>query len=173
MDTVKSKTVCFTGHRPEKLPDGGDPMSPRIRIIKSMLYAEIVNAVSDGFDTFFTGMQRGIDLWGGEIVLSLAAEKGLKLVAVLPHRDIGKSFKGEEKWIFGRISSNADKLVIISDSYTRSCFFERNRFMVDNSSRVIAVIGSEKSGTGQTLRYARSKGLDVRKIDLKTLFPDG
>lgn len=167
-----SKAVCFTGHRPEKLPDGGISSSNKIRVIKSMLYSEIMQAADRGYDTFITGMQRGIDLWAGDAVMSLSAERNLKLVAVLPYKNMGRNFKNEDKWIFGRIMENADEIVIISDEYTKTCMYERNRYMVDNSSMIIAVIGDRKSGTGQTLSYAAKKQLEIKKIDLGTLFPD-
>ncbi len=172
MEIKQQRTVCFTGHRPEKLPDGGNPSSQYVKIIKSFLYNEIVSAVKDGYDTFVTGMQRGIDLWAGEAVLSLAADYDLSLVAVLPYRSIGKSFRSADKWLYGRICGSADEIVIISEEYSPSCMAMRNRFMVDNSSRIIAVMGSEKSGTGQTLRYARKQGLEIRCINLKKLFPE-
>ena len=171
MDIIREKTACFTGHRPEKLP-GGSSDSPEAKVIKSMLYTEITSAVNDGYDTFITGMQRGVDLWAGEIVLSLAADMPLRLIAALPYRDIGSSFKGADKWAFGRIISAATETVVISEEYTRACMQQRNCFMVDNSSRLIAVIANEKSGTGQTLRYAVNQGIDVRRIDINTLFPD-
>lgn len=171
MDIIREKTACFTGHRPEKLP-GGSSDSPEARVIKSVLYSRISEAVNDGYDTFITGMQRGVDLWAGEIVLSLAADLPLKIIAALPYRDIGSSFRGADKWAFGRIMSAASETVVISESYTRACMQQRNRFMVDNSSRLIAVIGNEKSGTGQTLRYAVNQGIDVCRIDLNALFPD-
>lgn len=170
MDIIRNRTVCFTGHRPEKLPDGGRISSPKIKIIKSMLYSEIIKAADDGFDTFVTGMQRGIDLWAGEAVMSVAAQRGLRLIAVLPYRDFGKNFKGADKWLFGRIMDSAEEVVIISESYTPSCMAMRNRFMADNSARIIAVIGSEKSGTGQTLRYAAKQGLQIREINLDNIF---
>ena len=117
MDIIREKTACFTGHRPEKLP-GGSSDSPEAKVIKSMLYTEITAAVNDGYDTFITGMQRGIDLWAGEIVLSLAADMPLRLIAALPYRDIGSSFKGADKWAFGRIISAASETVVISEEYT-------------------------------------------------------
>lgn len=172
MEINRNKTLCFTGHRPEKLPSKGADGSPEIKVIKSMLYNEISAAVDEGYDTFITGMQRGIDLWAGEIVLELSAAKKLKLVAVLPYRDFGKGFKGADKWTFGRIIDSAEMVAVISESYTPACMNLRNRFMVDNSSRLIAVVGEQKSGTGQTVRYAESSGLDIRRIDLNRLFPD-
>lgn len=170
MDIIKEKTACFTGHRPEKLPDIGEDNPRRDRVIKSILYKEINDAANRGFDTFITGMQRGIDLWAGEMVLDLAAKRPLHIVAVLPHRDMGRNFKCNDKWIFGRIMKNADRIVVISENYTRCCMSERNRFMVNNSSLLIAAVADEKSGTGQTIRYAEKKGLEIHRIDLNGFF---
>ena len=36
--------------------------------------------------------------------------------------------------------------------------------MVDNSSLLIAVCGDPRSGTGQTIRYARKQGVEVKLI---------
>lgn len=172
MEIIREKTVCFTGHRPEKLPGSGIPSAGETRIIKSMLYNEICTAADDGYDTFITGMQRGIDLWAGEAVLELAVKRDLRLIAALPYRNLGSTFKGQDKWTYGRILDNADNIIIISESYCAGCMNKRNRFMVDNASRLIAVIGSEKSGTGQTLRYAQKHNLDIHSIYLNELFPD-
>lgn len=166
LDIIKERAVCFTGHRPEKLPDGGAAGSAEVRRIKSLLYAEISEAADSGFDTFITGMQRGVDLWAGEIVMELAVKKNLHLVAVLPHRGMGQNFRDADKWTFGRIMNFAEKTVIISEKYTRTCNTDRNKFMVDNSSLVIAVVGDMSSGTGQTIRYAEKNGVAVRKIIL-------
>lgn len=172
MEIDKLRTVCFTGHRPEKLPDGGKLSSEKIRVLKSMLYAQISSAADDGFDTFITGMQRGIDLWAGEAVMSMMAQRELHLVAALPYKDMGANFKDNDKWLFGRIMDCAEKIVVISDDYTPACMSMRNKFMVDNSSRLIAVIGEEKSGSGQTVRYAHKQGIEIKTIDLRELFPE-
>lgn len=172
MDFIREKTVCFTGHRPEKLPGGGNASSPQVKVIKSMLYAEIVKAADEGCDTFITGMQRGIDLWAGEAVMSLAASRNLKLAAVLPYKGMGDNFKGADKWLYGRIIDCADEIIIIAEKYTPSCMAQRNRFMVDNSARIIAVVGEMKSGTGQTVNYAVKQGLKIHEINLLSLFPE-
>lgn len=46
---------CFTGHRPEKLHD---PES----VIIAGLEREIRAAIEDGFQTFISGMARGVDI---------------------------------------------------------------------------------------------------------------
>ena len=48
---------------------------------------------------------------------------------------------------------------------------KRNYFMVDNSSKLIAVVDDYRSGTGQTIRYAENKGIDVSIIDINKNAP--
>ncbi len=166
----RETTACFTGHRPEKLPDSGNRHSTATRVIKSMLYARVADAVNDGYDTFITGMQRGIDLWAGEIVLSLMAQSNLRLVCAIPYEGFGKEFTGVDRWTYERLLESSSAKITLCPHYTKDCMALRNRFMVDNSSRLIAVANDPKSGTGQTLRYARSSKLDIRLIDLGELF---
>ncbi len=168
----RSKTVCFTGHRPEKLPDGGDDDSPVIRAIKSCLYAEVEKAAAEGFDTFITGMQRGIDLWAGECVLDLMNSYDIHIAAAVPYRDFGKNFRGKDKWLFGRIIGNAEHIAYIDEEYQPGCMSRRNRYMVDHSSLLIAVRGTDKSGTSQTIGYAKRCGIEVRTIDISA-YTDG
>lgn len=59
---------CFTGHRPEKLHD---PES----VIITGLEHEICAAIADGFQTFISGMARGVDIWAAEIVLRSAGRE--------------------------------------------------------------------------------------------------
>ena len=53
---LRQHRCCFTGHRPEKLKIAED------EVIKS-LKKEIRTAIADGFQTFISGMARGVDLW--------------------------------------------------------------------------------------------------------------
>ncbi|MBQ5317330.1 MAG: DUF1273 family protein [Oscillospiraceae bacterium] len=168
----RSKTACFTGHRPEKLPDGGDDNSPVIKVIKSCLYAEIERAAAEGYNSFITGMQRGIDLWAGECVLDLMNSYDLHIAAAVPYRDFGQNFKGKDKWLFGRIIDNAEHIAYISEEYEAGCMSRRNRYMVDHSSLLIAVRGADRSGTSQTMGYARKCGITIRTVDISS-FTDG
>ena len=46
---------------------------------------------------------------------------------------------------------------------------KRNRFMIDNSSRLIAAVSSYKSGTGQTIRLAEKAGIEIRVINISAI----
>ncbi|MBQ3920434.1 MAG: DUF1273 family protein [Oscillospiraceae bacterium] len=165
MPFEKEKTACFTGHRPEKLPCGGDERSTAVKMLKSMLYTEVEMACAEGYDTFITGMQKGIDLWAGEIVMELMNRYDLHMCAVLPYEGFGSGFKDKDKWLFGRILDNSERIVTICPGYEPGCMNRRNTYMVDNSSLVIAVLGDSRSGTASTVRYAERCGVRVRRID--------
>ncbi len=169
-DISKNRTVCFSGHRPEKLPYEGNARSPVTRIIKSILYKTILDSIEEGYDTFITGLARGIDLWAGEIILELKAQgEKINLVAVAPYRGHGKYFSGNEKFLLGNILLKAEKTVYISEEYTRSCMRMRNEYMVDHSGKLIAVISDYRSGTGATIKYAQKQGVITRIIDAQKL----
>lgn len=163
---LREKTVCFTGHRPEKLPDGGNCFSPATDVIKSMLYRCVKDSIDNGMNCFITGCARGVDLWAGEVLMEMR-NKGadLHIIAAVPCRDYAKNFTGNDKLVFGELLSCADRIVYISEEYTKSCIRMRNEYMVNHSSRIIAVIGQSRSGTGQTLRMAERAGLDTVVID--------
>ena len=80
-------SVCFTGHRPEKLarPEA---------VIRQELAQQILQAVEDGFHTFISGMARGVDIWAAELVLQLRAQRPeLRLVCACPYEGFETSWK--------------------------------------------------------------------------------
>lgn len=163
----KEKTVCFSGHRPEKLPDGGNVSSPVMGVIRSLLYQEIASAVDDGYTCFITGLARGIDLIAGEIVLEFKrSHPQIALVAAAPYRSAPKNLRSFEKFIYGCIMNEAADVIYVSQEYSKGCMQKRNQFMIDNSSRLIAAVDSYKSGTGQTIRLAEKAGIEVRVINI-------
>jgi uncharacterized phage-like protein YoqJ len=147
--------VCFTGHRPEKL-------SRDERIIKKDLENQIYRAIADGLHVFITGMARGVDIWVAEIVLKLR-DTGypVKLMCACPYDGFEQGWGKEWQEQYREILAAADLVKYISPSYSRSCFQIRNEWMVDHAARVIAVFNGEKSGTKNTIDYARKVGVPV------------
>ncbi len=161
----RKKTACFSGHRPEKLPDGGNRRSQVIKALKSMLYKTIVDSIDEGYTCFMTGLARGVDLWAGEMVLELKAHgEKIKLIAVAPYKGHGKGFVKEDKFTLGNILLKADEVIFVSDKYDPRCMQRRNEYMVDHSGKLIAVISDYRSGTGATIRYAQKSGIETKII---------
>ena len=154
-EELRKKRCCFTGHRPEKLHLPEDK-------IKSLLQTAIKQAIHDGFTTFISGMARGIDIWAAEIVLEERKHNDvIKLVCASPLVGFERSWNEQEKRLYHSIIENADYVKYVSDHYFRACFQVRNEWMVDRSSRVIAVFNGEKGGTLNTINYAKRKNIEV------------
>lgn len=162
------KTACFSGHRPEKLTLDGEYNPFFIEEIKSMLYLAILEAVKEGgYRRFISGMAKGVDLWACSIVLNLKNQfPDIELICALPYAAQGKYWTGQDKYEYNRFLSQASEVVVVSEKYDDTCMKRRNYYMVDNSSLLIAVCGNMNSGTGQTIRYAKKKGLDIQMIRL-------
>lgn len=167
-DILRKRTVCFSGHRPEKLPLNGDSGSMVVRYLKSILYKEILDSIAAGYDRFITGLARGVDLWAGEILMELKAQgENISIIAVKPYKTHGDNFLGKEKFSLGRLLSKADEVICLADEYRKGCLQRRNEYMVDHSGKLIAVVSDYRSGTGATIRYAEKQGIEVRIIDAK------
>lgn len=155
----RQQTVCFTGHRPEKLnkPDW---------MIKRALKKEIRRAIADGYNVFISGMARGVDIWAAQIVLVLRdSGSDVTLVCACPCRDFQRRWEADWKAQAAEVLDKADHVEYICEDYTRFCFQKRNEWMVDRSSRVIAVYSGEPGGTKNTVDYAERKAVPVVVIN--------
>ncbi len=158
---------CFTGHRPY----GIGIKKENIDSLKQVLSDVIDTAISDGYTDFYCGMAQGIDTYAAEILIDKMRENAvLKLHAVLPCPEQDLKWTKEEKKHYEEILSHTDSRTIISPFYTKTCMLTRNRFMVDNSERVIAVWnGSVRGGTAYTVRYAKKENKEIHLIRPKDL----
>jgi uncharacterized phage-like protein YoqJ len=158
-DLPKELSVCFTGHRPDRLPWGAREWDERCEAFKNRLRREIRRAYEKGARYFLSGMAEGVDTYAAKAVLGLSATlPEMKLVAVFPY---GAPRNAEQR----RIAERAFRAVSIRPEYSPGCFSERNRFLVEHSSAVIAGFGGDpSSGTGATLKLAIDNGLGITII---------
>jgi len=165
MERTQPFAVCFSGHRPEKLPTGNE-----LRMVLSLLYSEIESAVAEGAAVFYTGCARGIDLWAAEYVLHLRkSNPELKLICVQPYAQQAVKMPEADLFHYNAVLQAADRIICLSPHFYRGCFRARNSYMIQRSQRLIALVSDMKSGTGQTIRMAKRAGLDVRMLSLEKL----
>lgn len=149
---------CFTGHRPEKLQRAE-------REIQVDLEREIRKAIDDGMNVFISGMARGIDIDAAEIVLHLRAEGyPVKLICASPYPGFERSWNLAWQTRYKTVIAAADLVRFIRPRYCKECFQIRNEWIVNHSSRVIAVFNGRPSGTKNTIEYARRQGVPVIQI---------
>lgn len=148
------KICCFTGHRPFGL-------TRTEAEIKRELRSEIVKAFEDGYTVFISGMAQGVDIWAGEIVKTI---QGAKLVAAMPFPGFDENWSPQWRSRLYSLLDKADRAGYISPAYSRQAYQKRNEWMVNASSRLIAVWNGKPSGTLNTIRYARKKEIQIQII---------
>lgn len=139
-----------------------------LRRILSVLRLSIEDAINEGYKTFISGMAHGIDLWAASFIRDIHARNPeINLVCVLPFRGQKASLHGVALYDYNLLLDAAAQVVCLNNDFTPTCMRERNQYMIDHSSKLIAVVNNYKSGTGMTINMAKKQGIDVRIIDIK------
>ena len=126
------------------------------------LETAIRQAIVDGSNVFISGMARGVDIWAAEIVLQIRSEgEDIKLICASPYRGFEKNWSINWQRRYNNVIEAADLVRFICPNYSKSCFQIRNEWMVDHSSRVIAVFYGQLGGTKNTIDYAKIRLLIV------------
>lgn len=117
--SLNSTTVCFTGHRSQKLPWKFDEQDERCKVMKLALRAEIHKAIQRGYKTFLCGMALGFDMICAETVLEIKKQyNNIKIIGALPCRtqDIKWSLKDRQR--YASLLKQLDGIRCIYDEYT-------------------------------------------------------
>lgn len=163
MQDPRSHTCCFSGYRPGKMPfNVYDPAA--VRALEILLDRAIDRAVAEGYDSFWSGMALGFDIWAAEAVIR--AKNGITSACSAPFRTIisptaiprtGKSAT-MSVWFTRTVCTFS------RPQYFTGCFAVRNRFMVDASSLLLCYYDGRSGGTAQTVFYAEKQ--HVRTVNL-------
>lgn len=144
-----------TGHRPERLGGYGDDkllilIEIATEYLKKTKPKKVITGGALGWDT----------------AVAIAAIR-LKI----PHL-LAVPFVGQEcKWPvpaqqrYNKIKTKSDKVVVVCEgAYSVWKMFERDKYMVDNSDRVLAMFDGGLSGTYNTVQYANKQGKQVDNL---------
>lgn len=159
--------VAFTGHRPRKFPWRYDELDPRCVALKAVLTEQITALADAGITQFLSGMAEGTDVWSALSVLALQEKNPkVKLHCILPCREQADKWAASSQDLYHSILERADSIVYVSRAYHKNCMLERNRFLVDHASALLAVYNGEwRGGTAATMRYAQKLGREIIVID--------
>jgi uncharacterized phage-like protein YoqJ len=161
----RENTCCFTGYRPAKLPWGTDESDPRCVQLKQKLYDIAEALYVSGVRHFISGMAQGCDLYFCEQLLRLRDEcPGLTVEAALPCEGQTDRWPKQDRTRYDNTVHQCDYITLVSQKYTPECMLKRNRYMVDNSSILVAVYDGRSGGTQYTVEYAGQCGLEILKV---------
>jgi len=166
------KIYCaFTGHRPAKLPWSYDETAAGCVRLKQALTAQIKKLVKAGATDFMSGMALGSDIYCAEIVLALREKNDdLKLHCILPCRGQEDKWPPAAQERYHTILGKANSVYPVCQAYNSRCMVERDRFLVEHASILLAVYNGEpQGGTAFTVNFARELGREIIIIDPRTL----
>ena len=121
--------------------------------------------ILSGYRYFGAGGALGFDTMAAQTVLLLQHEfPQVKLILVLPCLSQADRWAEGDRKVYEDIKQRANKVVYVSQEYTKDCMFRRNRHLVDYSSACICYLNRQTGGTAYTVGYAMEKGLWIENI---------
>ncbi len=160
-------SCCFTGHRPVKLPWGLNEQDERCLALKDELSQRLIGIYESGYRHFISGMAIGCDMYFAEAVLALReTQPDISLEAAIPCGSQPDKWAKNQRIRYNNIINACDKVNVLQVNYTRDCMMRRNRYMVDNSSLLLACYDGKPGGTMNTILYAKRQGLKTFIIDI-------
>jgi hypothetical protein len=165
-----STTIAGTGHRPGKLgpgPFGGYSDATFDKLVG--LAQNWLGGTTFKFPVYvLSGMALGWDQALAQATINIRKFAGADLFllgCVIPCATQPKKWPStcQERW--QRILDQADDVCTISEEYHNRCMQDRNEFMVDRATRILALYdGSRAGGTANCIRYANERGVPVTNL---------
>lgn len=152
----KHKTVCFTGHR--NIEDAEE--------LKKTLTKLLVKLIDEGATDFYVGGAIGFDMLCENTVIELReCFPHIKLHLILPcsAEEQTAKWSDSDKIECNRLLSAANTVEICTEHYSNGCMKARNQRLVEYADVCVCYFNenNKRSGTGQTVRMAIKKGIDV------------
>lgn len=165
--------ISITGHRPNGLPReyGYNLNNEAWTKLKEYIEATIEEcykyATKNEELTLVTGMALGVDTVFWEVAAKLRkSNKNIRIEAALPFIGQEKKWTEESQKQYKQMLSESNKVTIVSEGgFATYKMMARNRYMVNKSDIVIAVICKETGGTAQCVKYAKEHNKVVIEIN--------
>ena len=149
----KARACAVTGHRILQKDFNKNALK---ELFKKMVEKE--------FNIFLVGMAIGFDTACFQVLEEIRKDKDIKIIACVPCKNQDVRFNLEQQAEYKRMLSVADSVVILSEEYTSKCMQQRNEFMVDNASVLVAYKKRERGGTANTVKYAIKTGVLIIEV---------
>lgn len=144
------KNCAFSGHRLL----GNDFNSENLECC-------IIESINQGYTGFYVGMALGFDTICFRILEKLREVYDIKIIACIPCENQADKFSQFDREEYFRMIDVADEKIVLNANYHRGCMQQRNKFMIDNCSKLICYLRENKGGTMFTVNYAKNKNLEI------------
>lgn len=158
----RQSCCCFTGHRYIE--------KSKINDVKKRITSEIMKMADSGVTHFINGAALGFDMLCAECIIDIkrnfpSLRDKIHLILYVPCTNHNERWTSMDKFRYNIITCYADDIIYVTDSaYTADCMKKRNYRMVDDSACCIAYFTGKRSGTMQTVNYAKKNNLTIVNI---------
>lgn len=161
------KNICFTGHRQIRNDSN----------ITVCLEETLRNLIEQhGATDFYSGGAIGWDTLCAETILKLRNRyPRIRLHLVLPccEAEQTSSWNSFQKETYQKILSAADNVEFVSEHYYDGCMKKRNARLIEYADCCVCYYNEKRSasGTGQTVRMALKRNIDIVNLFSSSSFP--
>ena len=154
----REQVCCFTGHR--------DMTYLEMQEVLPALTQAVEGLIRTGITTFIVGGARGFDTLVAIQLINLRRHlyPQLKLVLARPCPDQSARWTVTERSLYETVRREADEDILLADHYYSGCMHQRNAFMVQHSSHLLAYVTRNSGGSYHTLVLAKKQGLRIRNL---------
>ncbi len=165
--------ISITGHRPNGLPKEYGYNLNNEAWTKLKEYIEVTieecykYATQNEELTLVSGMALGVDTAFWEVAAKLRKNnQNIRIEAALPFVGQEKKWTEKSQKQYKKMLSESDKVTIVSEGgFATYKMMARNRYMVNKSDIIIAVICKETGGTAQCIKYAKEHNKLIIEIN--------
>ena len=160
-------SCAITGHRPTRFKFGYKENMSGCKRLKKRLHDQFILLYEQGVRKFYVGGALGVDQWAGEILLRLKeqpAYSNIELVVAIPFAGHDATWDERSKTRLVFLLRHCTESVTVSITNGPEAYKARNYYMVEHADILVAVYDNDRSirsGTGQTVNYARKKELPL------------
>jgi uncharacterized phage-like protein YoqJ len=160
------KTCFFAGHRPYKFTFAPEEEETFLENLTNSISDTVFEKIQSGYDTFLCGGTIGFDIMCAEAVIKFKKDyPNLRLICMLPFENHHNTFPNEWQQRFLKILEACDFIDYVSQEYAIGCYYDRNQYMINNSSHMITYFDGRGGGTARVVAAAQ-----VAKLKITNLF---
>lgn len=158
LNTERSKTCCFTGHR--------DITDEEKEICRRRITRAVEAFMRMGVTDFLVGGALGFDTVAAVTLINLKRTRfpQIRVITVVPFRGQADRWSPANRALYKTLLLASDKSVVLSEEYHPRCMSQRNKYMVDHSAYCLSYVKRSSGGSHSTASYAERCGLRVLNL---------
>lgn len=152
---MKGDVIAGTGHRPDKLGGYSDEVFTKLVTLAENALKELKPR------RVISGMALGWD----QALAQAAVNLGIPFTAAYPFDGQDSKWPAASRVKWRKLSSKADQEVWVNmGEYSAKKMQQRNEWMINHCSLVLALFNGTSGGTANCLGYAKKQGIDIKNL---------